>query len=550
MLKFQWRFESFFLVLILLLFFIDGTKAQTFESELPVVVINTNGKVISHDSKITATMGIIMNTDGTLNHPDDPFNNYSGTIGIEYRGQASFILFPKKNFSIETRNTDGTNFNTSLMGLPAENDWILYGPYTDKTLIRNALTFSLGFKTGHYGSRCIFSELFINDNYLGLYVLMEKIKIDKNRVRISKLDPDDNGGDSLTGGYILKLDKEFDGLNGWTSKFKVAGKNVNIMYHDPKYADLTAQQKTYIKGYMDNFEAILNGPNFADPVNGYRKYIDVNSFIDYFLINELTRNVDSYQISAFFYKQRDSKGGKLVMGPLWDYDYGWGLCYYSSGYKPNGWIKDGIIDNVDDWPIPFWWDKLLQDESYRNQLKCRWIELRATILSDNSVLNTIDSMVNVMGSSIDRNFNKWDIINESVPPNKYIAGSFESEVQYVKDWAQDRLKWMDENLYGDCPGTNLNQPLQTMEKYNVYPNPFDDFVTVKIQTQEYPSLNINISDVTGRLMYNEILPYRMGESYEYSIRLAKNGINLPSGIYLLTITSNSQIVYINKIVKR
>ncbi len=634
---------SFICILILILPCFEVIYAQTFESHLPVVVIDTKGKNIQDEPKIMATMGIVINPNGTLNHPTDSFNNYSGYIGIEYRGQASQILYPKKNFSIETRNADGSNRNASLMGLPKENDWILYGPYCDKTLIRNALTFALGNKMGHYGSRCIFSELFINNNYQGLYILMEKIKIDINRVHISKLDPDDNAGDSLTGGYILKLDKEFNGSNGWVSKYKVGGKSVNIMYHDPKYEALTSQQKIYIKGCMDNFETMLNGPDFADPVNGYRKYIDINSFIDYFLISELTRNIDSYQISTFFYKERDSKGGKLVMGPLWDYNLAWGLAYYSGAYDPNGWIKEGIVDNVDDWPIPFWWDRLLQDESYKNQLKCRWIQLRSTVLSDIAVDNTIDSLVSAMGDAVGRNFNKWDIINSNIPPNKYIAGSFEKEIEYVKNWANDRVKWMDENMYGECTDPNgnvlpivitadqtiylptndatlncqavdadgtitaykwtlvsgpnqatINSPytkntsvdglilgeyvfsitvtdnqggtsvtnlkltvnnlvsIQSyiVENFNVYPNPFDDYVSVKISAQSDNALNIRITDLTGRVVHSAILSVVQGGSFEYTWNTGNDKTNLESGLYILSITSNGQMVFVNKIVKR
>ena len=618
-------------------------QAQTFESHLPIIVINTNGNTILNEPKITATMGIVKNPNGMLNHPTDPFNNYFGTIGIEYRGQASQILYPKKNFGIETRNTDGTSINVSLIGLPSENDWILYGPYCDKTLIRNALTFSLGNKMGHYGSRCMFNELFINNNYQGLYLLMEKIKVDKNRVHISKLEPDDNGGDSLTGGYILKFDKEITGSNSWASKYKVLGKNVNIMYHDPKYEDLTSQQKTYIRSYMDNFEAMLSGTEFANQNTGYRNYIDVNSFIDYFLISELTRNIDSYQISTYFYKERDSKGGKIFMGPLWDYDFGWGLAWYSAAYNPNGWIKEGIVDNVDDWPIPFWWDRLLQDESYKNQLKCRWIQLRSTVFSNQSVENTIDSLVNLMGDAVGRNFNKWDIINEEVPPNKYIAGSFEGEVQYVKDWASDRLTWMDANMFGDCTDPNgnvlpivitadqtiylptnsanlkceavdadgnisgykwilvsgpnqvtVNSPFAknttvdgliegeyffsiivtdnqggtamsilkvkvsnlvsvqsyTADNFKVFPNPFDEYFSIMISGQSNQDLQLQISDLTGRLIKSEVLTVGKGVTSKYTWNPASDNMLIETGLYLLTITSNGQLLYMNKILKK
>jgi len=144
-------------------------------SNLPLIVINTYGQSIPDDPKIVADMGIIWDTSGKRNTLNDPMNNYKGKIGIEIRGSSS-QMFPKKSYGFETRSDNVTSADVSLLGLPAENDWVLYAPYTDKTMIRDVLTYTLDAALGHYSPRCRFVELFLNGSYDGVYVLMEKIK--------------------------------------------------------------------------------------------------------------------------------------------------------------------------------------------------------------------------------------------------------------------------------------------------------------------------------------------------------------------------------------
>jgi hypothetical protein len=178
-------------------------------SSLPIVVINTGGQTIVDDPRIIATMGIIHNAP-LRNNITDPFNNYNGQIMIEFRGSSS-QSFPKKAYGFETQDILGENNNVSLVGMPAENDWILYAPYSDKALIRNTLTYHFGNQLMEYAPRTKMCELVINGEYRGVYVLMEKIKQDQNRVDIADLTINDIAGDSLSGGYILKVDKTTGG---------------------------------------------------------------------------------------------------------------------------------------------------------------------------------------------------------------------------------------------------------------------------------------------------------------------------------------------------
>ncbi|MBK9013269.1 MAG: CotH kinase family protein [Saprospiraceae bacterium] len=179
------RFLLAFLVFASIEFSLD---AQNFtNSKLPIFVVNTSGGAqIVDEPKTIAHLGVIWNGDGATNYLTDPFNEYDGQIGIEIRGSSS-QSFPKKNYAMETQNADSTSNNVSVLGFPKENDWVLHGPYSDKTLMRNALAFTLGSWIMPYAPRVRYCELVINGDYRGVYVFTEKIKQDDNRVNISKL---------------------------------------------------------------------------------------------------------------------------------------------------------------------------------------------------------------------------------------------------------------------------------------------------------------------------------------------------------------------------
>ena len=244
-------------------------------SNIPLIFIETSGQEILDDPRIIANMKVINNT-GSRNYLTDSINGYDGRISIEIRGSTS-QSFPKKQYGFETQKSDGSNNNVSLLGLPSENDWILSAPYSDKSLIRNILAFKLSETLGNYASRTKLCELFLNDEYMGVYVLTEKIKRDENRVDISKLKPDEINGDDLTGGYIIKIDKN-TGNSGpsWNSDSGVV-----FLFDTPKHDEIVFEQKEYIKNYINAFEQALISEDYADENTGYRKYINENSFIDF-----------------------------------------------------------------------------------------------------------------------------------------------------------------------------------------------------------------------------------------------------------------------------
>ncbi len=440
------------------------------DSNLPIVVINTNGQEIPDDPKITCDMGIIWNGDGERNYLSDSFNDYNGKIGIEIRGSTS-QQYPKKGYGLETRDELGNNLNVSLLGMPTENDWILYGAYPDKSLMRNEITYALFFDIQDWSPRYVYCELVINDEYLGVYTLMEKIKRDDDRIDIARLDEDDIAGDSLTGGYIIKIDKTTGASSEtWISDYQ---DKLKFLYHDPQYDEMQIQQLNYIENYVRDFEDAVYSPEFEDSLVGYRAYINVGSFIDFMLMQELGRTVDGYRSSSFMYKDKDSKGGKLTCGPMWDFNLSYGNADYCEAFDTIGWQYE--FAEACPWfntEPPEWWPRLLEDTTFSNELQCRWLYLRSTILSTEYINNWIDSTAQYLDESQERNFTKWPILGEYVNWNYFVGETYEEEIDYLKWWFQSRSAILDEHLPGNCNIVLVDVEEKAVDQaVSVFPNP-------------------------------------------------------------------------------
>jgi hypothetical protein len=511
------------LLLCLFLFsFTDTSLSQVnfTDSNLPIIVINTNGQTIVDDPKIDCAMGIIWNGDGNRNYLTDDFNDFDGNIGIEIRGSTS-QQYPKKSYSVETRDAQGDNLNVSLLGLPKENDWILYGAYPDKSLMRNEITYALFAQMQPWSPRFVYCELVINDEYLGVYTLIEKIKRDNDRVDIEKLEPSDDSGDELTGGYIVKVDK----LTGssstpWVSSYQ---DELKFLYHDPKYEDLTDNQRAYIQNYMSDFEDAVYSDDFTNPELGYRPYIDVGSFVDFMIMQELGRTVDGYRSSSFMYKDRDSNGGKLTCGPMWDFNLSYGNADYCEAYSLEGWQYnfEEVCGEFFNSTPPNWWSRMLEDSTYTSALKCRWLDLRSGILSTESINAWIDSMALYLEESQERNFEKWPILGEYVNWNYYIGETFQEEVDYLKWWFQARSEYLDENFPGTCSNPTAVTPVSNKANASlVYPNPTNRFIHLAVPIRDKSALRF--FSVSGE---------------EHSVELRGNTIdleNISDGVYILS----------------
>ena len=422
------------------------TPPVPLQSHLPIVVLNTSGQTIPDDPRIVIQMGIIDNGEGNMNSEADPYNHYDGLINIERRGSSS-QGFPKKQYALETQDAVGNSLDVSLLGLPIENDWILHAPYSDKSLMRNYLTYNWWRDMGWYTTRTKYCEVILNGDYQGVYILMEQIKWDNDRVDIEKVDPDDNAGDSITGGYILKVDKTTgSGQHDWTShvdEFQGNPKTARFQYDYPNRDVITSEQEDYIQQFVYDWEQSLLDPTFNDPEIGYRKYMDVNSFIDFFLVQEITKNVDGYRLSTYLNKQRDSRGGKLQAGPAWDFNITLGNADYCDGGETDNWA---LAFPCDPSVIPFWWERMNQDPVYWNQVQCRWAELRSNLFSWQTISSQIDENVLLLGDASTRNFDRWNILSTHVWPNNYVGGTYTAEIFYLKQWLSNRLAWLDANI--------------------------------------------------------------------------------------------------------
>lgn len=441
-------------------------------SNLPIVFINTNGQTIQSEDRIIADMAIVNNGEGLRNYITDTINDYNGLVSIEIRGSTS-AGFPKKSFAFETQYAQGDNNNVELMGFPSENDWILYGPYSDKSLMRNVLLYDLSNKMNRYASRTKFCEVVINGEYQGVSVLMEKIKIDQNRIDIKKLDASDLQPDNITGGYIIKIDKTTGSEDGgWYSSYPTydTEHDIYFQYHKPGPEDIQIQQKEYIESFVYDFETALSGDDFMDPYLGYSNFIDVNSFIDFFILNEVSKNVDGYRLSTFLYKNRESYGGKLNVGPVWDFNLAFGNANYCTGGDTVGWMWNFNNEcSYDNNHVPFWWPRLLEDESFNNQLKCRWNQLRNNTLHTDTIFYFIDAMALTLEESQERNFTQYPVFGQYLWPNNFVGDTYAEEIGYLKSWITSRFNWLDANMYGDgidCESINSESLIITEINYN------------------------------------------------------------------------------------
>lgn len=503
-------------------------------SDLPMVFLETNGQEIPNEPKIDASVKIIYNGEGQRNFANQLNNHFSGNCGIEIRGASSSGM-PKKSYSLEIRNSMNTDMDTSILGFPSESDFVLSAQYTDKTLLRNMLTMHLIQGMGWYAPRFRPVELFINNEYKGVYIFMEKVKKNSNRVDISTLNPTENSGDNLTGGYILKLDKNSGSSSGlnWESPFAPvpAGSPIVIDYYYPDETVITTSQQNYIRNYFTDFEAALAGNNFTDPVNGYRKYLDYGSALDALLISEFSKNVDAYRKSFYIYKDKDSKGGKLVMAPIWDYDLTYGNVDFCDGQLTDNWQYNfNYVCGGDYWINPFWFPRMMQDPQYTADLRCRWNELKTTVLHPDSIFAWIDQKAQFLNESQGWNYTIWQTMGSYVWPNSFVGQNYQEEIDFMKSWIQQRYNWLDANIPGDtslCEHLSLNEA--KLDFVKLYPNPAQDIVT--IECKEAIS-SIVVTDLLGKILLTDT------ETYSKS-NVKINLVSLESGTYQIHVKTVS-----------
>ena len=479
----------------------QGRKVEFTSSNLPIVIIETGGKAINSESKLTATMKIIDNGSGRRNKVTDKPNGYDGKIGIKLRGNSS-LYFEQKRFTIETRDNDGKALNAELLGMPADNDWVLLAPYNDISMMRDPFAFDLWNEMGHWAPRNRYCEVVIDGNYVGVYILCEKIKRGENRLDIAKLKPTDNSGIDLTGGYIVRIDPAEGnepyftsdvpgitsmggggfgggfpgGMGGFGGGFGGGFNTVTWTYYYPKSDKITEEQQKYISDYIKTVEKVIQSDNFADPDEGYAKYISVQSFVDYFIHTELSLNADGLKRSAYFYKKKqnpDGTGGKLHAGTVWDYNLAYGNCNFCNANKIDAWVYEGGETN----PTPAMWKRLTEDPAFMDKVKARWKELRKGVLSIENINRYIDSHASQLAEAQERQYSKYsDLLvpkSQGAQGNRggfgfggfggfgagglgggadaigmfaaYRVSTYQEEIATLKKWFADRIAFLDSN---------------------------------------------------------------------------------------------------------
>jgi len=420
-------------------YLILNTNSAGFTSNLPLMVVESFGKPLPEDPLTFCYITIHENPAGRTALADPPV--IATRAGMKKRGSSS-LGFPKNNYAIELWDEENLDYEAEMLGMPRESDWIIHGPYSDKSLMRNYLTYDYSNQMGRWAVHCRFVELFLNQSgtkidaadYWGVYVFMEKIKRGDDRVDIRRLYASQTEPPEITGGYILKNDRLDPGDSGLTTK-----RGLRLAYVYPKEREATPAQKAYIKGFLDEFETALYGANFKNPDTGYQKYFDMDAAIDHHILTELVKNIDGYRLSTFMFKDRE---GKLNMGPAWDYNLSLGNADYLNGWNPEGWYyrEPDIINNNQNYP---WYPQLFKDEAFLARYKERWIQLRQDFIQVDPMLAQIDEIAAYLEEAQTRNFNKWRTLGTYVWPNKFIAKTYAEEIAFMKGWLRDRILWMD-----------------------------------------------------------------------------------------------------------
>ena len=430
-------------------------------SNLPIVILNTNGNDIPTEPKIPASIKIIKRPNDERNYVSDANNNnyinYDGPIQIEIRG-ASSTLFSKKQYAFTTFDEVGGKNNVSLLDLPKENDWILSGLAFDTTFIRDHVSYKLSNSIGQYTARTEYCELVLNGEYKGIYMLVEKLKADDSRINIKKIKIDDNTLPNLTGGYISKADKiegeeilawEMPNYGGWTT---------NYAHEHPSYDEITTQQDGYIQNiFFELDEKSLNSNTSFS--NGYPSLIDIPSFVDFMLLNELASNPDAYQFSSFFHKDRR---GKLRAGPIWDFNLTYGNDLFFWGFDRSKYdIWQFLNGNVGS----KFWQNLFNDPHYNCYLSKRWSELSANgqPLSENKIFELIDQTVTLISEAVNRQELQWNIDID-----------FTNRINNIKSFVSQRITWLSSQLNDTSLCDQINTPSLVISKIHYHPPQSDD----------------------------------------------------------------------------
>ena len=522
--------KIYIFTLLLLATQYNGLAQSEFSgSNLPILEIDAD-QSIPDDPKVTADFRVYYHVDGARNSMlDQPV--FEGLIGIELRGNST-QTFPKKPYNFEIRDAEGEDLAIELLGMPEEADWVLRASYLDHTFIRNPLAMHMSRQMGRWASRCRLVEVVLNGQYQGIYILMEKIKRDKNRVDINKLKEDEISGDDLTGGYIYEV-------TGQGGNF---GKSRLLKY--PKIEDVQPEQLNYIEAYDDNFRAIMQSEEYTDSISGYHSVIDVASFIDELLLQEAIRNSDAYGWSAYFHKEKEEK---LKAGPVWDFDQSSG----NSSYPDDGVVEGWMFEHPKTNNTPFFWKKLFEDPYFAYAVRQRWETLRETVFQTDELMEYIDSVAGMISVEAEaREFERWPVLGVNFwrETNGFESrDTYQKEVDYLKSFLVARWDWMDQQLMSiDNPNpitSNKNIAGENL-KLTISPNPVQNNLHLELNRANSGEAFVEVFDSEAHRVYYEKVLIRQGKN---SLRIPVH--SLPVGMYFVTIVDTERMIGYGKFSK-
>ena len=495
--------------------------------------------MILRDDRILARMKIIDNGAGqynygdTVTHPNQKVN-YEGYVALKYRGNSSFNSSDKKPYSFKTLKTNklpangGKKEKVELMGMAADNDWAMLAPFSDKSMMRDVLTFELARPYLGFVPQARYCELILDGIYYGIYILVERPT--KGKYRLNLNDPGKENGD-LTGDYHVEIDRNDDpyhlskyypwnGINGNS----IPNKAIKYQYKDPEnedFASLPAGTKAALDNEIDKMEDAFHANDYKGP-DGYRKFIDVTSFIDYMLTTEFSYNIDGYRLSTGLYKYSETRAVREGIDAkwkmlLWDFNIAYGNANYNYGNVKNLWQYDfnSRVPN-DDELVPFYWYKLLNDSAYITELKARWKVYRNGSYSDENIMSKIDSISSLLVSSgaVMRNQDAYRIIGRQVWPNAYVGETYTAEIDYLNEWIFQRLRFMDKNLLPHKQ--NTSEPV--MVKASCYT---DDVIAEFLPVQNATTSSV---DNGNRCFYSTTLKAEGGLPVDRMIITSYEGI--------------------------
>jgi len=410
-------------------------------------------------------------------------------ITAKGRGNASWG-YPKKPWRIKFN--DGKSHHM-LKGSPLESPakakkWTLINNYGDKTLMRNILAFETSRRIGMpYTVYCQPVDVIMNGEYKGCYQLCDQISIDSHRVPIVEMTPDDNEDPFITGGYLVEIDAYASQESSWFT----SSRGIPVTIKSPDADDITTQQSKYIKDYFNLLEKDLWKSNFTDSVEGFRRRMDVESFLQHFIVGEFSGNMDTYW-STYMYKNREED--RFTVAPCWDFDLAYDNDQRIDVLSRSDWAylggsaASGMRSFV---------SRVLSDNAVQQRIAEIWSDMRDRgLFSATSLIAYIDSTAQVLDESQRLNFIRWPILNKKVHQNKVALGNYDAEVDVVRKYVRDRIAWIDNYLnykagpvYKDSTYyiSNAQEMMAFAEAVNNGANGSNAYLTADIDMAAYSS---------------------------------------------------------------